>query len=352
MGDHADDLEFEEIHRSLGSDYLRVLGYQPTSNRKERLKMTTLTNGQLSRARRVGGAMPPRRIDLNGSIAKSTGDLPPRIIIHGAGGMGKTSLASHFKNPIFVLSPGETGLLTLQDNGLVDPSIPHFQFDDGNGGVTHSCSIWEEALSAVDALTTQDHDYKTVVFDVMNGFEKLCQEYVCEKHFGGNWGIEEKKGFDSYGAGYKVTLPEWTQFIQLLGNLRDRRRMTVVGLCHTGVSLFKNPEGPDYDRYVPDMHDRAWKYLSGQFDIVLFLHRYVAAEKERGTSKAKGKGGIERLIEVETTAAWDAKNRHGMSDPISMGNSSEEAWKNLVSAMTQAKKEAIARQKSKEGTAS
>jgi hypothetical protein len=44
---------------------------------------------------------------------------------------------------------------------------------------------WEEPLAAIRALIDQDHAYKSLVIDTLNGAERLCHEHVCARDFGG-----------------------------------------------------------------------------------------------------------------------------------------------------------------------
>lgn len=46
--------------------------------------------------------------------------------------------------------------------------------------------------------------------------------------------------------------------------------MTIFALCHTKVKPFKNPLGPHYDRFQPDMHEKTWGLSHKWADAVLF----------------------------------------------------------------------------------
>jgi hypothetical protein len=246
---------------------------------------------------------PQRKWSLSDISAKGN-RLPNRYVLHGVEGWGKSSWGAQFPKPIFLQSRGETGLETLIDSGQL-PEVPHFP----------EMQNWLEVRNAIQVLTEQEQPYKTFVIDTLNGVERLCHEYVCAKDFDGNWG---DKGFGSYNKGYEVSLSEWRMFLQDLDNLRQRRGMIIILLCHTKVRPFKNPEGSDFDRYQPDVHEKTWGLTHKWADVVLFGNFLIATSEDRQSKRAKGIGGKMRMLYCERSAAWDAKNRIGLPEAIEM----------------------------------
>jgi AAA domain len=244
--------------------------------------------------------------------------LPSRGVIYGPEGAGKTSLACMFPSPVVVMTSGETGLETLIDVGLV-PETPHFK----------GIKSLEEFLGVVKALTVEPHDYRTLVIDTVNGLERICHEHVCLRDFGGRWG---RDGFTSYNTGYDVAQADWRGLLEALDRLREARRMGIIALGHSKISPFKNPEGSDYDRFTPDVHPKTWSLTHKWSDYAFFLNfeTHVDAGK---AAKPKGKGGTRRVLHTERTAAFDAKNRHGLPARIDCGESAAEAWASLAAAM-------------------
>lgn len=268
-----------------------------------------------------------KRVDLSAVRTEGAG-LPNRYILHGVEGWGKSSLGAKFPKPVFIQSKGETGLETLIDARQL-PATPHF--DESHD--------WETIMGILDALTVDAHDYKTLVIDTLNGLERLCHEYVCNRDFGNEWG---DKGFASYQKGPEVSLGEWRLLLSNLDRLRIERKMTIVSLCHTKVQKFNNPEGADYDRYQPDVDKRTWSLTAKWADVVLFgnFESSVSAVKENkktGEKKGKGEGGQQRILYTERHAAYDAKNRLGLPTEIEMGASADEAWANFSSAVKTAR---------------
>lgn len=263
-----------------------------------------------------------RRLSLADVTAKSSG-LPNRYILHGVEGWGKTSFGAYTPSPIFIQTKGETGLDSLINASRI-PEVPHFP----------EVQTWEELLSAIDTLNTDDHQFKTLVIDTLNGAERLCHEFVCQRDYNGEWG---KQGFTSFQQGYDVSLGEWRRLLQELDRLRETKRMSILLLSHTKVQPFKNPEGADYDRYQPDMHHKTWGLSHKWADAVLFGNFETFVSAKDPEKKGKATSSRARFAYTERHAAYDAKNRMGLPEEIDMGGSGQEAWGNFVQALKAAR---------------
>lgn len=289
---------------------------------------TTTTAPRSSRPPQPTQAASARKPTLS-EIITTGNKLPNRIVLHAVEGWGKTSFAAQIPGALFLQTRGETGLETLIDAGRL-PETPHMP----------EVQSMPELLSIIDMLTREEHSYKALVIDVVNGAERLCHEEVCRRDFNGDW---TDRGFMGYMRGYEVSLADWTHFLTCLDTLRSARRMGIMLLCHTKVATFKNPEGPDYDRYQPDMHQKTWALTNKWSDVILFGNFETTVtggstgDAAKQSRKGKGAGGNQRLLYTERCAAYDAKNRLGLPSEIEMGSSAEEGWNNYRHAVAQAR---------------
>lgn len=277
-----------------------------------------MTVQTVPRPQRSSGQRQTSSVSLADVVSAGRG-LPSRVILHGVEGIGKTSFAAQSPSPIFLMARGETGLETLIDAGLLSetPSFPESK-------------TWGDTLAAIDVLTRNDHPYRTLVLDTLNGFERLCHEHVCLTNYGGDWG---ERGFTGYMRGYETSLADWRELLISLDRLREERKMGIICLCHTKVAPFKNPEGPDYDRYQPDMHPKTWSLTHKWADVVMFGNFETFIDKESPKGRAKGKGGQDRFLYTERSAAFDAKNRHGLPGQIAMKPDAAGAWAEFSKCM-------------------
>ena len=264
------------------------------------------------------------------SIVTQGRKRPGAYVLHGQEGVGKTSFGAYAPKPIFLQVKGEAGLETLLDAGQL-PETSHFP------GETQD---WNELLQQIKWLLTADHDHKTLVVDTLGGAETLCHEHVCKRDFGGRLAAEEN-GFLSWGKGPKVALMDWRQLLNGFDKLRTEKNMAILALCHTEKIPFKNPEGPDYERYEPAFIYRpTWGVTHKWADCILFMNFHTTIETaSKNASKGKAKGGQVRMIHTVRHAAYDAKNRFGLPEEIDAGESGKEAWNNFATALTDARKD-------------
>jgi hypothetical protein len=258
-------------------------------------------------------------------ITMAAPSLPNRAIAYGPEGSGKSSLGTCAPKPIFFMTRGETGLPTLIAARRVPPTASFPEFPS-----------WPALLQAVELLTREPHEYRTLVLDTANGAERLCHEYVCARDFGGNWG---RDGFTSFMTGYDVAVAEWRNLLDALDELRVSRGMSILMLAHSKIATFRNPEGSDYDRFTPDLHAKTWGLTHKWADMVLFLNFAAHVEARRSDAKGKAVGGTRRVLYTTRTAAFDAKNRHGLPEQIDGGHSATELWANFVTALQAAKQQ-------------
>ena len=252
--------------------------------------------------------------------------MPSRVVFHGQAGVGKTSWAAYAASPLFLLSPGETGLHTLMDAGLI-PTIPNLEIPN-----------WTSLLGILSELTTAEHGYTNLVVDTIDGAEKEANKQHCIDAYEGDW---SEKGFMGYQRGYRSTAAgPWRELLAALDKLRETKRMGIILLAHSAVVNQRNPQGLDFHRYQPAMSKETWELTKGWADMVLYGEQEIIVKQERGDKAPKGKGGQCRVMHTEWEAAFDAKNRHNLPPTISMGENGKEAWANFISTVQQCRKTA------------
>jgi len=81
----------------------------------------------------------------------------------------------------------------------------------------------------------------------------------------------------------------------------------------------KKFEAPDqagsYDRFELKLSKQVAPLVKEWADVVLFAN-YVTKVAEKDNGKMRGVGGKERVLFATHTAAYDAKNRHGLADKL------------------------------------
>ena len=237
-------------------------------------------------------------------------------MIYGPPGVGKTTLGASFPNPVILQSSGEK-VDALIKNGRLPETLARFP----------EATSWDQLDSGIKTLTNEDHDYKTLVVDTLNGAEKLLQAHVISTVYD-----NDMRKFTDYGAGERIASPKMLAFLASLDRLRESRKMSIVLLAHSRIKEQKNPEGENYDRYEPDFSKETLATVSRWSDALLFLNFFIVVNKE-----GLGLGGDQRVMHCERRAAYEAKNRLGLPATIQLGDTKESAWQAFCDALKNGK---------------
>lgn len=228
------------------------------------------------------------------SLKSSRRADPPVILLYGVDGIGKTSLAAEFPDPIYLPTEGE------RPPSDVDPPTP---------GTIES---FDDLLDVFGELLTTDHDRKTVILDSLDGLEPLVWKATCRRL--GIASIEEA----GFGKGYVEADTEWNELLSAVAALA-RAGICVVMLAHPEIVRFDSPTTDPYSRYQPKLHKRANALVREKSDIVAFMnYRISIKEKEvaRQTKVAHAEGGKERQVHLVEGAGFNAKNRYSTPDHV------------------------------------
>lgn len=228
------------------------------------------------------------------SLKSSKRADPPIILLYGVDGIGKTSLAAEFPDPIYLHTDGEN---TPDDIDLPTPG---------------TIETFNDLLDVFAELLTEDHDRKTVIVDSLDGLEPLIWKATAARL--GIASVEDA----GFGKGYVEADFEWGEYLAAVSALAQRG-MYVVQLAHPEIIRFDSPITDPYSRYQPRLHKRANAVIRERADVVAFLnYRVSVKEKEvaRQTKVAHAEGGKERQIHLNEGAGFNAKNRFGMPDTI------------------------------------
>jgi len=235
---------------------------------------------------------------------------PPRFVIYGTEGIGKSTTASQAPKPIFI--PTEDGL-----DQIDCASFP-------------LATRFPEVETALELLINEAHNFETVVIDSLDWLERLIWDVLCEQY--GVASIEKVDG--GYARGYTHALTHWRRVLDGLNTLRSRRGMCVILLAHAKVEKFEDPESAAYDRYSPRLHKHATALVNEWADAVLFATRKIITKteetgfnRERTIASGLGKDGGERVLRCVGSPACVAKNRFDLPAELPL------SWSALMQAM-------------------
>ena len=122
---------------------------------------------------------------------------PPRILVYGTEGIGKSTFGSQAPKPIFVQT----------EDGLDELDCDKFPL----------ATNYDDVLTALTELKTQAHDYESIVIDSLDWLERLIWDKLCAQN--GVNSIEKVDG--GYARGYTHALTYWREIIDQLNVLRN-----------------------------------------------------------------------------------------------------------------------------------
>lgn len=246
------------------------------------------------------------------SIQRGRQSRPPRVLLYGVEGIGKSTFGSKAPKPIFIQT----------EDGLDEINCDRFPL----------ATKLDDVFTALRTLKTEQHDYETVVIDSLDWLERLVWDKLCEQYSVAS--IEKVDG--GYARGYMLALTLWRELLDYLNALRARG-MVVILIAHSKVERFEDPESSPYDRYSPRLHKHAGALINEWCDAVLFATRKMRTQSEdagfnrkRTVAHAIGKDGGERIMRAYGSPSCVAKNRYGIAEEMPL------SWNAFVDAVAKA----------------
>jgi hypothetical protein len=215
---------------------------------------------------------------------------PAIVTIAGPGGVGKTTLAATWPNPIIVSC--EEGAASVHNTeAVVTPKI------------TESIHVVE----VLRELLETEHNYKTVVLDTITELNNIIESEIVARDKKSTT-INTAAG--GYGAGFSLAASVHRQIHNICMELRDKKNMHVVYLAHTKTATKSPPDAEDYIAEEIDMNHRCYSVYVSNVDVVGWLRLRTMVSGE-GKKRAVTTG--ERVLQCYTHPAHQGKNRYGIS---------------------------------------
>lgn len=233
-------------------------------------------------------------MSLLDNIKKGPSTRPPKIMLIGQEGVGKSTAGAKMPNPVFLCG----------ESGLVGP-----QFADTPSFTPAS---WAESLSFCEELASNPSGYKTLVIDTLDWIEPMLYAHVVAAAKKNE--IKHIEDF-GYGKGYVIAQQEARRMLAVLDKV-NAAGLAVLILSHSQLKTVKNPEGDDYDHFESKVNTKVAGIFKEWCDAVLFARFEIYVRKDG--MKVKAQGGTERIVQTTHSAAWDAKNRYNLPEVMDL----------------------------------
>ncbi len=226
-------------------------------------------------------------------ISKGVQDLPSKDLLYGVEGVGKSSLASTYPNPVFIDCEGST-----------------IKLDASRLAVTN----YAEYVESCKLILGEDGDeFQTVVIDTTDWLENIVVNEILRND--GATTITDKKHY-SFGAGDKrieeffrfKIIPTFERFMSSGKN--------VVLVSHAHIKGVDDPVTGRYDHYTLKMGKTASSILKEWVNNVFFMNYDQKLHKNYSIGKDTVTGGKEVYVFTQRTAQYNAKRRDKLDDKI------------------------------------
>jgi hypothetical protein len=239
------------------------------------------------------------------SLRRGKSVEPPRVVVYGEHGVGKSTFAASAPAPVFICT----------EDGIGNVDTTSFPL----------CSSYQDVLDAIGTLYSESHNFETVVLDSLDWLEKLVWKQVALNH--------EKTNIEQlgYGKGYVFAADLFREILAGLNALRLEKNMAVVLTAHSQVKRHDSPISEPFDRFAIKLHKDAAGVVLEWADVVGFAAEPVVIRSVQVGSEKKVRRGVgrgERMLHVVPSPAYAAKNRFDITQDIPLD------WSALVAAMT------------------
>lgn len=218
---------------------------------------------------------------------------PVKCCVYGVEGIGKSTFASKFPDPLFF--DLDKGTARLNVKRVTD------------------IQSWPQLMQSVEEVWKNPGLCRTLVIDTADAAERLCISHICAK--------KEKSGIEdfSYGSGYSYLVEEFARFLLHLETCVTQG-INVVILAHAVLKTITMPEEMgQYDHWELKLSTKTTNKVAPlvkEWADMLFFANYETILVEDGKLKKKKAMGGKRMMWTSHTTFADAKNRFGLPEKM------------------------------------
>lgn len=179
------------------------------------------------------------------------------ILQYGVPKIGKTTLASKFPDALFLLT----------EEGAKHLSIKAFHIKK-----------WSDFLDRLkmieSAVQANEFPLKTIIIDTVDNLAEFCEEWVCAKNSINIIGdLDYGKGYSLYKKEFITNVRRITQLglgLQFISHAEEKE-VQVNAVTNPYAPLEADLRSGKVKMIIPTLEKRAYKFISGLVDMILYL---------------------------------------------------------------------------------
>lgn len=216
-----------------------------------------------------------------------------KCIVYGPEGIGKSSFAAKFPQPVFIDTEDSTWSLDVKR--------------------TPKPTSWAMLMEQIKWFKANPGACQTLIIDTTDWAEMLCIADICA--------TKKVSGIEDigYGRGYVYLAEEFGRLLNQLNELIELG-INVVMTAHATVRKFELPdELGSFDKWELKLQKKTGPMVKEWADLVLFCNykTYVVNTDGQGAEKGTNKAqGGKRVMYTTHHPCWDAKNRQDLPDML------------------------------------
>lgn len=236
--------------------------------------------------------------------------VPPKLIIYGRNGIGKSRFAAAAPSPIFLdLDKNINEISCISNIKGLEKEFPFHNF--------------QNILDFLTLLITEEHQFKSIVIDSLTSLDRYIEAQVKKER--NVTGIGDLK----YGLGYELMASLWAQVLDKLNQLWSHRKMIVILIGHEKAKEKEQAFSESYDQYHLSLPTKSAELLKNWVNNILYASDRSNFLEKKGDFGATQKifKSADRVLYTDDGTVTLAKNTYNLplTIPFNKGEAAQ-AW--------------------------